>query len=73
MEFSYYLEFIRGSVLSYVCDQKNEIRFLAIVAQKLILEHQSKPQLNLKLLLQQQEVHKRFKLMQYYPFLSSKS
>ena len=38
MEVSYYLEFIRGSVLSYVCDQKNEIRFLAFVAQKLILE-----------------------------------
>ena len=34
MEVSYYLEFIRWSILSYVCDQKNEIRFLAFVAQK---------------------------------------
>ena len=50
MEFSYYLEFIRGSVLSYVCDQKNEIRILAFVAQRLILEHQSKPHLNLLML-----------------------
>ena len=30
MEVSYYLEFIRESILSYVCDQKNEIRFLAL-------------------------------------------
>ena len=70
-EVSYYLEFLHGSTLSYVCDQKNEIRFLAFVAQKLILEHQSKPQL--KLLLQHQEVHKRLKLTQYYQFLSYKS
>ena len=47
MVVSYYLEFIGGSTLSYVCNQKNEIRFLAFVAQKLILGHQSKPYLNL--------------------------
>ena len=64
MEVSYYLEFICGSVLSYVCDQKNEIHFLAFLAQKLILEHQSKPQSNLQPLLQHQEVHKRFNLKQ---------
>ena len=50
MEVSYYLEFIRRSVLSYVCDQKNEIRFLAFAAQKLILEDKSKPHLNLLML-----------------------
>ena len=70
MEVSYYIKFIRGT---YVCDQKNEIRFLAIVAQKLILEHQSKPQFNHQSLLQHQEVHNRFKLMHYYQFLSYKS
>ena len=38
---------IRGSILSYACDQKNEISFLAFVAQKMIPEHQYKPKLNL--------------------------
>ena len=47
-----------------MCDQKNEIRFLAFVAQELILENQSKPKLNLQPLLQHQEVYLRFKLMQ---------
>ena len=54
---------IHGSILSYVCDQKKEIRLFTFVPQKLILEHHLKPQLNLQPLLQYQEVNMRFRLM----------
>ena len=41
---------------------QNRIRFLTFVAQKLIPEHQFKPQFNLLPHLQHQEVHMRFRI-----------